>query len=159
MSDGPLLDDPSAFGDPADGRQLVMGLDGAERAQDAAGNERPPVLLAMENRSVLAYDVVADGSKPVTVSIATQDGWSLVGVMGSAQLDATGAVALVSARGLNAAIRPMAAAAEGAPPSQLAWQGPVRAPTERRAAKVLAGTRLVERAVAGRRQPTGDVNE
>lgn len=137
-----VLDDPSAFGDPADGRQLVMGLDGAARAQDAAGNERPPVLLAMENRSVLAYDIVPDGSKPVTVSIASQEGWSLVGVMGSAQLDATGAVALVSSRGLNAAIRPMAAAAEAAPASQLSWQGPVREPDERRAAKVLASTRL-----------------
>ncbi|MBS0340518.1 MAG: hypothetical protein JSS56_08310, partial [Proteobacteria bacterium] len=150
-----VLDDPSAFGDPADGRQLVMGLDGAERAQDAAGNEQAPVLLAMENRSVLAYDIVPDGSKPVTVSIATQDGWSLVGVMGSAQLDATGAVALVSSRGLGAAIRPMAAAAEGAPPSRLAWEGPVRAPQERRAARLLAGTRLpMKPDEASARQPT-----
>ena len=99
-------------------------------------------VLAMENRSVLAYDIVPSGARPVTVSVATQDGWSLVGVMGSAQLDATGAVALVSSRGLGAAVRPMAAAAEGAPASQLSWQGPVRAPDERRAAKVLASTRL-----------------
>ena len=137
-----VLDDPTAFGDPADGRQLVMGLDGAERAQDAAGNDRPPVLLAMENRSVLAYDIVADRSKPVVVTVASEAGWSLVGVMGSAQLDATGAVAAISSRGLDAVIRPFAAApTKDVQASQLAWLGPVRTPVERHQARVLASGR------------------
>lgn len=149
-----VLDDPTAFGDPADGRQLVMGLDGAERAQDAAGNQRPPVLLAMENRSVLAYDIVPDGSQPVTVSIASETGWSLVGVMGSAQLDATGAVAAISARGLDTAIRPLAAApADGAPGSQLAWLGAVRTLAQRQQARVLTHNRQPMVAAPPTRKP------
>ena len=40
------------------------------------------MLLAMENRSVLAYDVVPDGTGPVVVTIASELGWSLVGVHG-----------------------------------------------------------------------------
>ncbi|MDM0042714.1 hypothetical protein QTH89_26070 [Variovorax sp. J22G21] len=137
-----VLDDPAAFGDAAGARQLLMGLDGAERRQDAAGEALAPVLLAMENRSVLAYDIVPDGSGPVVVTIASEAGWSLVGVMGSSQLDATGAIAAISARGLDAALRPFAAApAKDAPASRLAWLGPVRSSTERHQARALASGR------------------
>ena len=46
-----------------DGRQLLLGLDGATRALDARRRaRRAPVLLAMDNRSVLAYDVVPDAA-------------------------------------------------------------------------------------------------
>ena len=59
-----------------------------------AGEERPPVLLSAENRNVLAYDVVPDrGPRPVTVTVASEEGWSLAGVLGAA-----GATARVGAR-------------------------------------------------------------
>jgi large repetitive protein len=141
-----VLDDPEAFGDAAGGRQLLLGLDGAARAVDAAGGERPPVLLTMENRCVLAYDVVPLGDRPVVVTIASEQGWSLVGVMGSPQLTAAGAIAAIAARGLDTALRPFAGAAEGE--SRLRWLGPTRTPAERRNAKALASARLSVRAQA-----------
>lgn len=136
-----MLDDPAAFGDPVAGRQLLLGLDGARRATDADGNESPPMLLTMENRSVLAYDVVPDMQQPVVVTVATQEGWSLVGVMGSVRLDATGAIALISARGLDAAVRPFSTATSPDAVSQLRWDGPTRTPEQRSAARSLASRR------------------
>jgi hypothetical protein len=137
-----VIDDPAAFGNVVEGRQLLLGLDGASRALDAPGQERPPVLLVMENRSVLAYDIVPDGARPVVVTIASDLGWSLVGVMGSGQLDATGAVALISARGLDAAMRPFATASAGARGmSRLDWLGPTRTQTQRQQARALASGR------------------
>ncbi len=134
-----ILDDPAAFGDPVAGRQLLLGLDGAERARDAAGAARPPVLLTMENRSILAYDIVPERDRPVVVTIASEAGWSLVGVMGSAHLNAAGAIALIAARGLDAALRPFSPRAttpDGT--SRLAWRGPTRSDEERRQARALA---------------------
>jgi hypothetical protein len=145
------LDDPAAFGDPVDGRQLLLGLDGAQRAQDATGGERAPVLLTMDNRSVLAYDIVpnapaANGMRaPVVVTIASQHGWALVGVMGSVELDAASAIVLVAARGLDAALRPLAVTNSASVPaaSVLSWIGPVRSPSERARAKARAAARRV----------------
>jgi hypothetical protein len=137
-----VLDDPAAFGNTVDGRQLLLGLDGATRVRDARGREQAPVLLTMENRSVLAYDIIPTGEGPVTVTIASEQGWSLVGVMGSARITAAGAIALISARGLDTAVRPLAARSlSGAAPSRLTWLGPTRTPAERAQAKVLASGR------------------
>lgn len=137
-----VLDDPAAFGDVVEARQLLLGLDGANRALDGSGQERPPVLLAMENRSVLAYDIVPERDRPVVVTIASDLGWSLVGVMASTQLDATGAIALISARGLDAALRPFATTPDGpAGASRLEWLGATRTPKQRQQAKVLASGR------------------
>lgn len=47
----------------------------------------------------------------MVVTITSQDGWSLVGVMANAEVDATGAVALVSSRGLDAALQRAATSA------------------------------------------------
>jgi hypothetical protein len=147
------LDDPAAFGDAVDGRQLLLGLDGAGRAQDANGAERAPVLLTMDNRSVLAYDIVpeapdANGTRaPVVVTIASQRGWALVGVMGSVDLDAASAIALIASQGLDAALQPLAVAnpASASPASVLAWIGPVRTVEERALAKARAvATRIPE---------------
>jgi hypothetical protein len=78
----------------------------------------------------------------VTVTIASEQGWSLVGVMGSARITAAGAIALISARGLDTAVRPLAARSlNGAAPSRLTWLGPTRTPAERAQAKVLASGR------------------
>jgi hypothetical protein len=138
-----VLDDPAAFGKTVEGRQLLLGLDGAKRVRDARGRERRPVLLTMENRSVLAYDIVpAGGDRPVMVTIASEEGWSLVGVMGSARITAAGAIALISARGLDTAVRPLAARSlNGAAPSRLTWLGPTRTADERAKAKALASGR------------------
>ncbi|WP_374566692.1 DUF6603 domain-containing protein [Ideonella sp.] len=133
-----VLDDPAAFGNEVGGRQLLLGLDGAERLRDAAGRERAPQLLAMENRSVLAYEIVPQGDRPVVVTIASDEGWSLVGVMGSAQLDAKGAIALISARGLDAVLQPFAQGTAGGPASQLQWQGPTRTDGQRKLAQAKA---------------------
>ncbi|MBI5721697.1 MAG: hypothetical protein HZC37_28825 [Burkholderiales bacterium] len=148
-----VLDDPAVTGADIDGRSLLMGLDGATRALDAAGGERAPVLLSLDNRSVLAYDIVpgVEGGgeagrapAPVVIGIASQQGWSLVGVMGAVALDARAAIALVAARGLDAALRPLtprtgadAAAAPGVA-SRLVWLGPQRDKGERLAARALA---------------------
>ena len=148
-----VLDDPGAAGDPATDRQLVLGLDGASRALDAAGNERAPVLLTMDNRSVLAYDIVPDSSDaPVVVSIASEEGWSLAGVMASAEVDATGAVALLSSRGFDAVLQPLAVVdpASAAASSRVAWIAPTRSADERAVAKARAQGGLAVAALARR---------
>lgn len=132
-----IVDDPAAFGANVGSRQLLLGLDGAARVRDAAGAERPPVLLVMENRSVLAYDIVPGRNKPVVVTIASELGWSLVGVMGSAALGAGEAIAIISARGLDAAVRPFSTAASHGQ-SRLAWRGPTRSESQRQQAKAMA---------------------
>jgi hypothetical protein len=128
-----VLDDPTSLGGEASGRRLVLGLDGAERVKDASGADAPPVLLASENRSVLAYAVAPTGG-PVTVTVASEQGWSLVGVMGSPDLGPDAAVAIISARGLDAALNPFVPAASGS--SRLFWQSAERraAPPARRRA-------------------------
>jgi hypothetical protein len=136
-----ILDDPAAFGNQVGGRQLLLGLDGASRAQDASGVDLPPTLLVTENRSVLAYDIVPDGDQPVVVTIASEQGWSLVGVMGSARLNALGAIALISSRGLDAALRPFAGAPAAGRESRLKWYGERRTGEERRQARALASGR------------------
>ena len=130
-----VLDDPAAFGNQTSGRQLLLGLGGAERLRDGAGREVAPQLLAMENRSVLAYEIVPEGDRPVVVTIATDEGWSLVGVMGSSELDAKGAIALISARGLDSALQPFSQGVAGGPGSQLVWLGRTRTEGERKLAK------------------------
>jgi hypothetical protein len=114
-----VLDDPTALGGEATGRGLVLGLDGAERVTDARGVDVPPVLLASENRSVLAYAVAPTGG-PVTITVASEQGWSLVGVLASPGLGPDAAVATVSARGLDAALNPFVPATSGT--SRLVWQ-------------------------------------
>ena len=138
-----VLDDPALAGDPSAARQLLLGLDGAVRARDATG-DRPPVLLVMDNRSVLAYDIVADGDRPVVVTIASDDDWSLVGVMASTGIDARSAVASIGARGLDAVVAPFAATpvAGTDTSSRLAWRGPVRSRQARIAARAQSGRPL-----------------
>jgi large repetitive protein len=142
-----IVDDPAVTGVDIGQRQLLLGLDGAVRATDAAGTEHAPVLLTMDNRSVLAYEVKpvveADGRpRPVVVTVASQEGWSLVGVMAAPDLDPQAALNLIAARGLQAALQALAprvlAAADGGVASVLRWHGPVRSTQERRAATARA---------------------
>ncbi|MGA0611702.1 DUF6603 domain-containing protein [Caldimonas sp. KR1-144] len=142
------LDDPAAAGRALDGRRLVLAIDGAVRARDASGHDKPPALLTMDNRSVLAYEVVPDASsrvpQPVVVTVASQQGWSLVAVMGSAAVDARSALVL-AARGLDAALLPLAPA-DATGDARIAWVGPVRTPEQRRAAHARAAGVAVARA-------------
>lgn len=141
-----VLDDPASAGDPVAARQLLLGLDGGRRVRDADGSERAPVLLTSDNRSVLAYDVIADGDRPMVVTIASEPGWSLVGVMASDRVDATGAVALVGSRGLDAAMLPFAVldATQPNAASVLQWLAPTRTRQQRAMARAQAqgGARL-----------------
>jgi large repetitive protein len=139
-----VLDDPEALGGDVGGRRLVLGLDGATRATDAAGEERPPVVLTAENRSVLAYDVVpAQERGPVTVTVASEHGWSLTGVLGAVGTTAESAVIAIAARGLDAALRPLVPGSGGG--VRLVWlkgEQPQRAPgPPARTATRAAGTR------------------
>ena len=149
-----VIDDPAAFGDPVSGRQLLLGLDGAVRATDGGDVDRPPVVLAMENRSVLAYEVVQTGSGPVSVTIASELGWSLAGVMGTSALTAEGAIALISARGLDVAIRPSAVGSDGV--ARLSWKGTTRTARDRKLATELASRRPGVRLAAAQRARTKD---
>lgn len=150
------LDDPGAAGNPVTDRQLLLGLDGATRALDATGAESAPVLLTEDNRSLLAYDVVPDPSdearirKPVVVTVASRRDWSLVGVMGSAALDAAGVIALVAARGLDGVLDPLAPpppAGSVAPASVLVWDGPVRTDAQRAITQARAARGALPRAL------------
>jgi hypothetical protein len=129
------LDDPEALGADVGGRRLVLGLDGAVRAGDG-GVERPPVVLTAENRSVLAYDVVPAGDGPVTVTVATEQGWSLAGVLGAVATTGESAIAAVAARGLDAAVRPLVPGTGGR--VRLGWHGRKAPRRPRRPARVNA---------------------
>jgi hypothetical protein len=58
--------------------------------------------------------------------------------MGSASLNANGAIAFISAHGLDAALRPFALGAATNEVSQLQWRGATRTDVQRRQAKALA---------------------
>jgi hypothetical protein len=87
---------------------------------------------------VLAYDIVPEGNKPVAVTIASEEGWSLVAVMAAVSADSKGAIAAISSRGLDVALRPLATSSPKQEPSLIAWQGPTRTTEERLYAKALA---------------------
>ena len=139
------LDDPEALGGDVDGRTLVLGLAGAERSRDAAGNELAPVVLIADNRSLLAYEVQPDGDGPVTVTVASDQGWSLAGVFATTGISAAAAVAPLAEHGFDAALRPLAPGNGGS--ARLYWvgadasdtaprpAGPRRAAKKRRAAR------------------------
>lgn len=147
-----ILDDPTAFGDPAaGGRGLAMGLDGADRVMGPDGREAPPVLMTSENRSVLAYDIAPDAEgRPVVVTIATELAWSLVGVMGG-HGSAADALADLAEHGLDASLRPLAPGSSGL--SRLSWAGPTRTPRQRAKAQMLADRVRPEPARGRARRP------
>jgi large repetitive protein len=117
-----VLDDPEALGGSVDGRRLALGLDGATRATDPAGEERPPVVLSAENRTVLAYDVVpTPDPRPVAVTVATEHGWSLAGVLGASGASADSAIGSIAAGGLDASLRPIVPGQGGS--VRLRWLG------------------------------------
>ncbi|CAH0137466.1 hypothetical protein SRABI26_00389 [Arthrobacter sp. Bi26] len=146
-----ILDDPAALGDPMTGRGLLLGLDGATRATGLDGEELPPLLLVAENRSVLAYDVLP-GTEAPAVTIASELGWSLAGVMGWPG-SAAEAVAMIGSRGLDAALRPLAGGTIGS--SKLTWLGQTRTTRQRLQAKTLASGRPSPGRTSARTPPEG----
>ena len=91
------------------------------------------MVLSSENRSYVASDGVVERRAgraagptpdPVAVTVASREGWSLVGVLAGSDLDAKEAIALIAARGLDAALRPLAGAAGGG--NRLSWIGAER---------------------------------
>jgi hypothetical protein len=73
---------------------LTLGLDGASRAQVAAGTPTPPVVVSANGRTHLLYDVVpvvpaggvaagaALAPPTVSVTVGTNPSWNVSGVMG-----------------------------------------------------------------------------
>ena len=97
------IDDPSADA----GRRLLLGLEGAAQATGDDGLPLPPVALASGNRTFLAYRVVPGvptGTsaipEPVTVTVASEPGWHLVGVLAGTG-DPSDVLAGLAVRGLD----------------------------------------------------------
>jgi hypothetical protein len=91
------LDDPGADG----ARNLSLGLAGATRVPQADGSPAPPRAVVRANRTFLIYDVVPDGKNAVTVTVASDAGWHLAGVLGgTASADVVASWA--TGRGLDA---------------------------------------------------------
>jgi hypothetical protein len=95
------LDDPNAGG----ARNLSLGLSGASRAT-ADGSDAPPRAVVRANRTFLIYDVVPTGKTAVTVSVASDEGWHLAGVLGGT-VSADVVAGWVIDRGIDAVVRPV----------------------------------------------------
>ena len=88
-----VLDDPtsanlSTSGNKSAGRGLSLSITGAARPLDEQGEPRAPVLVVRGQRVALVYellpDVAANGmpvGSGVSVGVASEDGWHLVGVV------------------------------------------------------------------------------
>jgi hypothetical protein len=161
-----VIDDPAAGGDIVAERELLLGLDGALRALRPDGKPLAPQVLNQGNRSVIAYALVpladerGEPERPV-VTIASEPGWSVVGVAGHATLAPDAVLARIAAHGLEAALVPLVARGSGAAAAavtRLQWIGPRRSPAARRAAQAAAvgsaaAPALAPRAEGRRAQP------
>jgi hypothetical protein len=123
-----LIDDPVSS-DAA--RGLSLTLDGANRLTDASGQPLPPTVVVIANRSALVYPLAPPPSPalgPVTVSVGSQDGWHLAGVIGGNE-SVDSMAKRIAANGLEALVAPIVATGQGL--VQLAWRPPstpVRSP-------------------------------
>ena len=102
------LDDPSADG----ARNLSLGLAGATCVPQADGSPAPPRAVVRANRTFLIYDVVPDRKNAVTVTVASDAGWHLAGVLGGA-VSADVVASWATGRGLDAMVRPVLPGAGG----------------------------------------------
>jgi large repetitive protein len=113
-----LIDDPISS-DAA--RGLALTLEDADRAVDQQNRPLPPVAVVVANRTVLIYSITpttATASHPFTVSVGSQDGWHLAGVM--AGDDAAESLAQrVAGSGLDALVAPLVFSSQGT--VQIAW--------------------------------------
>ncbi|HEX3609322.1 MAG TPA: DUF6603 domain-containing protein [Solirubrobacterales bacterium] len=88
------------------GPGLAMTLGGAKRPAGPDGQPLPPTVVASGVRSVAVYPIEPDGNA-VTVTVAGEAAWNLAGVLGGS--DVATIADTVAERGLDAAIRPIAA--------------------------------------------------
>jgi large repetitive protein len=118
------LDDPGAD----EARNLSLGLAGAARALQADGSTAPPRAVVRANRTFLIYDIVPEGKKAVTVTVASNAGWRLAGVLGG---PASGDVVAswATGRGLDALVRQVLPGVGGS--RKLQWIGVQPPPIDR----------------------------
>lgn len=109
-----VLDQPPAA---QAGEGLAMTLGGAGRMTGPDGRPLPPTVVASGARSAVVYPIEPRGGT-VTVTVASEAGWHLAGVLGGPDLVAV--TDAVAERGLDAAVRPMAA---GSGRVSLTWKG------------------------------------
>jgi hypothetical protein len=102
------LDDPNADG----ARNLSLGLAGATRVTQDDGSPAPPRAVVRANRTFLIYDVVPGGKSAVTVTVASDAGWHLAGVLGG-MASADVVASWATGRGLDAMARPVLPGAGG----------------------------------------------
>jgi hypothetical protein len=113
---------------------LSLGLDGADRAKDKNGQAVPLLVIVAANRSVLIYSIVPMMSAAgvplgaVTVSVASEAGWHLAGVMGGNETPDVMSQRITQ-NGVDALLRPLVS---GRGPSvQLKWITPPPPPVPR----------------------------
>jgi hypothetical protein len=131
-----FIDEPIGS-DAAQG--LALTLDGADRALDQRGQPVPPIVVSVANRTVLIYSITPDDSsqQPVSVSVGSQDGWHLAGVL--AGNDAPQLLAQrVAATGIDVLVAPLVPSRQGT--VQISWvpqptPGPGNSPTPRPAVR------------------------
>jgi len=113
------LDDP-ALADA--GRGLSLAIEGGARATGADGAPVAPTVVVRGQRALLLYPIVpaANGTGGVTVSVASEDGWHLVGVMAAAiGADIDAVAAQLASTSLDLVVR--GAVAPGTAQAQLSW--------------------------------------
>jgi hypothetical protein len=106
---------------------LAMTLDGAKRTAGPDGSPVAPTVVASGARSAVVY-TIEPGEGPVTVTVASEAGWHLVGVVGA--LTSVAIADTLAERGLDAAVRPLAAGGGGVSLSWVAPPPPVPATDE-----------------------------
>jgi hypothetical protein len=113
------LDDP-ALADA--GRGLSLAIEGGARATGADGAPVAPTVVVRGQRALLLYPIVpaANATGGVAVSVASEDGWHLVGVMAAAiGADIDAVAAQLASTSLDLVVR--GAVAPGTAQAQLSW--------------------------------------
>jgi hypothetical protein len=115
-----------------DARGLSLGLDGADRVLGSNGQPLPPTVVVAANRSVLIYAITpaatASGvpAGAITVSVASEAGWHLAGVLGGNETPAAMAQRIVN-NGPDALLMPLVSSHGGS--VQLQWAAPPPPPS------------------------------
>jgi hypothetical protein len=122
-----VIDDPSGA---EAGRNLSLGLEGANRPVAADGQPLPPRAVVRGNRTFLIYAVRQLDKSPVIVSVASEAGWHLAGVL-AANVGAAEVADLLATRGLDTVVRPVLPGTTGS--RTLSWIEPDDTPRPARA--------------------------
>jgi hypothetical protein len=143
------LDDPS--GNTAK-RGLTLALEGAQRASGLDGEPIAPTLVVRGQRVMLLYPLLPSGNGGVSVSVASEDGWHLVGVMAALPgADPQAVAEQLAQRGLDLLVR--GAVAAGTSLAHLAWLPAQRNGRELPEPTDIGTPRSVRAAVPMKKQP------